>query len=222
MSMRLIVLAKAPIPGRSKTRLSPPCSPLQGAVLAEAALVDTLSAVTAQHRARPVLVLEGTPGGWLPPGMAVVPQRGAGQDQRLAAAFEDVGGPALLIGMDTPQVTPALLEHCLEALAGPGVDAVLGPATDGGYWAIGLRAARPAAFLGVPMSRPDTGAVQRRRLDSLGLRVATIPALSDVDIWADALALEAHTRSFGAAVARVRAEMAAARSPARMPAPVGR
>ena len=63
-------------------------------------------------------------------------------------AFADVGGPALLVGMDTPQVTPGDLARGLERLAAPGIDAVLGPATDGGYWAIGLRerAAAPPSW----------------------------------------------------------------------------
>jgi glycosyltransferase A (GT-A) superfamily protein (DUF2064 family) len=101
--MKLLVIAKAPEPGRSKTRLCPPCSPEQAAALAEAALTDTLRAVAATPADERVLVLDGTPGDWLPEGFRVVPQRGDGLDERLAAAFADAGGPALLIGMDTPQ-----------------------------------------------------------------------------------------------------------------------
>ena len=189
MRPRLIVLAKAPVPGVSKTRLCPPCTPVQAAAVAEAALADTLAATLDLTGVRPVLVLDGPPGPWLPAGIEVIRQRGGGLDERIAAAFEDCGGPALLIGMDTPQVTPALLHRCVDALLAPGIDAVLGPALDGGWWAAGLRRPDRRAFLGVPMSTGQTCALQRRRLAGLGLRVAELPALSDVDVWEDALSV---------------------------------
>jgi rSAM/selenodomain-associated transferase 1 len=187
--MTLIVLAKAPVPGRVKTRLCPPCDPEQAAVLAEAALVDTLHAVAATSGTRRMLVLDGAPGPWLPRGFDVLPQRGGGLDERLAHAFEDVGTGGFLVGMDTPQLTPARLTASLRALRTPGVDAVLGPAADGGWWGIGLRAPDPAVFLGVPMSTSQTGAAQRARLRSLGQRVALLPRLRDVDDFDDALAV---------------------------------
>lgn len=191
MRATLAVIAKAPVAGRVKTRLCPPCSPAEAAGLAGAALRDTLAAVARTPVARRVVVLDGAAGSWLPAGFDVVPQRGDGLDERLAAAFTDVGGPILLIGMDTPQVTPALLSGALAALTRPGVDAVLGSAPDGGYWAIGLRAPDPAVFLGVPMSTAGTGAAQRRRLTELGIRTADLPALADVDDWAGARAVAA-------------------------------
>jgi glycosyltransferase A (GT-A) superfamily protein (DUF2064 family) len=205
MKPRLIVIAKAPIPGVSKTRLCPPCTPIEAAVVAEAALGDTLSAAMGVTGVHPVLVLEGRAGSWLPRGMEVIPQRGGGLDQRLAGAFDDCGGPALLIGMDTPQVTPALLGSCVDALLAPGVDAVLGPALDGGWWAAGLRRPMASAFLGVPMSTGHTCDVQRRRLAGLGLHVAELPALSDVDLWEDALSVASGAAGgrFAVAVAAV-------------------
>jgi uncharacterized protein len=187
----LVVIAKAPRPGHSKTRLCPPCTPRQAAALARAALADTLEAARATRAARHVLVLDGEPGDWLPPGFEVVPQRGRGLDERLAHAFADVGGPALLIGMDTPQVTPRDLADGLARLAEPDADAVLGPAPDGGYWAIGLREPDPRAFFGVPMSTARTCQAQRARLARLGLRVRELPALRDVDLIADAHAVAA-------------------------------
>jgi uncharacterized protein len=188
VSGTLIVVAKAPVPGRVKTRLCPPFDPEEAAALAEAALCDTLDAVRATPAARRVLALDGTPGPWAD-GLEVLPQRGIGLAARLGRAFEDAGGPALLVGMDTPQVTPALLGAGLRALRSHR--AVLGPAPDGGYWAIGLRAPDRRVFAGVPMSRADTGARQRARLVSLGLAPAALPALRDVDDAADAQAVAA-------------------------------
>jgi uncharacterized protein len=191
VSLALVVIAKAPVAGRSKTRLTPPCTPAQAAALAEAALADTLQAVAATPASRRVVVLEGEPGAWLPGGFEIIAQRGSGLDERLGNALADVGGAALLIGMDTPQVTPALLEDAAAALQADGVDAALGLAGDGGYWAIGLRDPDATLFAGVPMSEPMTGAAQRARLDAAGLRVATLPELRDVDTIADARAVAA-------------------------------
>ncbi|WP_251095969.1 DUF2064 domain-containing protein [Streptomyces sp. Caat 7-52] len=184
----LLVIAKEPLPGRVKTRLVPPFSPAEAAALAEAALADTLLAVAAAPADRRVLVLEGTPGPWLPPGFDVVPQCAGGLDLRLADAFARCDGPALLIGMDTPQVTPALL-----AVDFAGYDACFGPAEDGGFWALGLARPDPALLRGVPMSTPETGAVQRRRLVAAGLRVRDLPRLRDVDTAADAAAVASLT-----------------------------
>ncbi|GAA3112629.1 TIGR04282 family arsenosugar biosynthesis glycosyltransferase [Streptomyces echinatus] len=182
----LLVIAKEPLPGRVKTRLTPPFSPAEAAALAEAALADTLDAVAAAPAGRRVLVLDGTPGPWLPAGFDVVPQCAGGLDLRLADAFARCDGPALLIGMDTPQVTPELL-----TVDFAGYDACFGPAEDGGFWALGLARPDPALLRGVPMSTPRTGAVQRRRLVAAGLRVRDLPRLRDVDTAADAAAVAA-------------------------------
>jgi uncharacterized protein len=180
----LLVIAKQPRPGRVKTRLVPPCTPEQAAALAEAALADTLHTVLAAPARRRVLVLDGEPGPWLPPGFDIVPQCGGGLDERLAGAFAAVRGPALLIGMDTPQLTPGLL-----AVDWEGADAWFGPAADGGFWALGLRVPDAALVRGVPMSTAETGTMMRARLLQAGLRVAELPRLRDVDTAADALAV---------------------------------
>jgi rSAM/selenodomain-associated transferase 1 len=181
--------------GRSKTRLCPPCTPQQAADLAEAALRDTLAAVLAAPAGRRVVVLEGEPGDWLPDGFEVLPQRGDGLDERLAGAFEDVAadatGGAVLVGMDTPQVTPEDLTAAWDALHADGTDAVLGHAPDGGYWSIGLRVQDPALFVGVPMSTEHTGADQEARLQDHGLVVALLPEHRDVDLIDDARAAAA-------------------------------
>lgn len=207
----LLVIAKEPVPGRVKTRLTPPYSPRQAAALAEASLADTLDAVLRAPARRRVLVLDGAPGAWLPPGFDVVPQVSGGLDERLAAAFAGCTGPTLLVGMDTPQLTPALLEPTLrpdawlgcdalggdalghdalggDALGGDalGCDAWFGPAEDGGFWALGLAEPDPSLLLGVPMSTDLTGRIQRRRLTDAGLRVRDLPRLRDVDTAADA------------------------------------
>jgi rSAM/selenodomain-associated transferase 1 len=185
----ILVIAKAPAAGRSKTRLCPPLTLAEAAHVARASLADTLAAVGQVPVQRRVLVLDGDPTGIDPHGFDVVPQTGGGLDRRLAAAFEEATGPSLLIGMDTPQVTRALLQSAVAHLLQPRVDAVLGLAEDGGYWAIGLRTPSPALFLGVPMSTAVTGARQRARLCQHGLRTGDLPMLRDVDTIQDAYAV---------------------------------
>lgn len=204
MTPALAVIAKDPVPGRVKTRLCPPCTPSQAAEIAEAALRDTLAAVGSAAAGRHVLVFDGTPGDWPElDGFEVLPQRGGGLAERLAAAFHDIAGPAFLVGMDTPQLHPGDLAAGVAALA--DADAVLGPASDGGYWGIGLQRADDAVFRGVPMSVASTAERQRARLQDLGLSVAELHMLDDVDTFAAAVrvgALAPATR-FAAAVRSV-------------------
>ncbi len=194
-------MVKAPVPGRVKTRLCPPLAPEQAAALALAALEDTLAAAEECTAERRVVALDGEPGAWLPHGFELLPQGPGALAERMEAAFAAAGTPALMIGADAPQVTPALLDACLGALADH--DAALGPAADGGYWAIGLRRPVSGVFDGVPMSEPGTAAAQRARLAELGLSVAELPALRDVDTIEDvgAVAAAAPGGRFAAAVA---------------------
>lgn len=188
LPVQVLVLAKAPVPGRVKTRLCPPLSPQQAAALAAASLADTLDAVRAADVARRVLVVDGDHGA---AGFDVLPQRGDRLDERLAAAFDDAYTdaplPLLLIGMDTPQLTPVLLDTAAGLLL--GADAVLGLAHDGGWWCLGLRRPDAALLLGVVPSRSDTGHKQQQRLLANGLALRELPVLRDVDTLADALAV---------------------------------
>lgn len=193
----LIVLAKAPVPGRVKTRLTPPFTSEQGAELARAALADTLDSGVSTGFQRLALALDGDPGlAGAPPEFTVVPQAGGGLDRRLAAAFHQAAildpGPVLLIGMDTPQVTGPLLEACMPT---SWEDATLGLAADGGFWALGFSRPREVdlgrLLFDVPMSTDATGAVQLDRLIDAGLRVRMLPVLRDVDTVADVSAVAA-------------------------------
>jgi rSAM/selenodomain-associated transferase 1 len=190
LAAQVIVIAKEPVPGRVKTRLTPPFPPADAAALAEAALADTLETVAATPVARRLLVLDGVPGDWLPAGFDVIGQRGGELDERLTAALADAHAalplPMVLIGMDTPQVTVDQLTDAVRSLLTGDADAVFGPASDGGFWLLGLRKPDRSLIAGVPMSRPDTGRVQLDRLAGAGLRIALAPRLSDVDTFDDA------------------------------------
>jgi glycosyltransferase A (GT-A) superfamily protein (DUF2064 family) len=182
-------MAKSPRPGHVKTRLCPPCSLSQAAAIAAAALADTLDAVRACGARRRIIALDGPAGDWLPGDFDVIPQQGHTFGERLQTAWSAAGGPGIQIGMDTPQVTPQLIDDALVRLLKPEVDAVLGLALDGGWWAIGFRRVPRDAFRGVPMSTTGTGVAQLQRLRSLGLRVAMLPTLRDLDTIDDAASL---------------------------------
>lgn len=184
----MIVLAKQPLPGRAKTRLTPPLRPDQAAMVAAGALTDTLVAAAAVHATDHLLAFEGDPTGWLPAGWRCTRQPTGTLDVRLVAAFAAAapGRPAVLVGMDTPQFRPAQLA----AFDPARYDACLGLATDGGFWTIGFAdPAAAVAIAGVPMSTADTGAIQLARLRAAGLRVQLLDELSDFDTFEAAQAI---------------------------------
>jgi rSAM/selenodomain-associated transferase 1 len=202
VSVQLLVLAKQPVAGRVKTRLCPPLTPEQAAAVAEAALEDTLDVVRQVPASRRVLVLDGS---YEADGFEVQPQRGGPMPERLAAAFDDVdpAQPALLVGMDTPQLSADLLRQALACLAEH--EAVLGLASDGGWWALGLQRPDGSLLRDVPTSRDDTGARQLAALRGAGLEPHLLPELRDVDTADDARAvaqLAPHGR-FGRLVSEV-------------------
>jgi glycosyltransferase A (GT-A) superfamily protein (DUF2064 family) len=198
-SFCLLIVAKAPVEGFAKTRLCPPASPRQAAEIAAAALLDTLDAARATPGAVPVVAATGEftqaaradELARILRDVAVIRQRGEDFGNRLANAHADAGAllglPVLQIGMDTPQVTASLLAHAGSTLLTGGLDAVLGPAEDGGWWALGLRDPLAAKALEqVPMSTADTGSRTLRVLTAAGLRTMPLTTLSDVDTMADA------------------------------------
>ncbi|MDO5493432.1 MAG: DUF2064 domain-containing protein, partial [Nesterenkonia sp.] len=123
-------------------------------------------------------------------GHRVITQRGDDFAARLIAAHHDAdaGQGVVQIGMDTPQVTTAHLRATADSLEAH--DAVLGPAEDGGWWALGVREPGWTRCLtSVPMSQPETGARTSAALTVRGARVGTAPSLRDVDTWGDAIAV---------------------------------
>ncbi|MFB9924983.1 DUF2064 domain-containing protein [Amycolatopsis halotolerans] len=205
MKFCLLVVAKAPVPGFAKTRLCPPATAEQAAEIAAAALLDTLDAAFATDGAITVVAMTGdlaaaARGAEIGRALrkaTVIAQRGWDFGTRLANAHSDTaavhaGLPVLQIGMDTPQVSPALFAAAIEPVVTGASRAVLGDAEDGGWWGLGLADPRQAQVLaGVPMSRPDTGFRTRSALADAGLRAGELPTLSDVDTMADAVRVAA-------------------------------
>lgn len=219
----VLVMAKAPVAGLVKTRLCPPATVAQAAGIAAAALLDTLAVVAATGRAVPVLAYAGrfadavradeldrALAGW-----HLLPQRGGTFAERLANAWADTGAafpgqPVLQLGMDTPQLRRSTLRAALHRLAAG--QAVLGPAADGGWWALGLPEPTPAAALRtVPMSTHETARHTLAALGELGVRPALLPVLCDVDEWptARAVADEIPDSRFARAVREVDASRTA-------------
>jgi rSAM/selenodomain-associated transferase 1 len=194
----LLVVAKAPEPGKAKTRLAATVGDQVAADIAAAALLDTLDAVADAPVAARVVALTGDLDGAAAANeircrlkaFTVIEQRGDGFGNRLANAHADAadGHPVLQIGMDTPQVTAELLASCSSRLLQR--PAVLGLARDGGWWVLGVRTPAVADCLRtVPMSQPDTGELTLKALRDKGIDVASVQQLADVDVVDDVAAV---------------------------------
>ncbi|MHC1559535.1 TIGR04282 family arsenosugar biosynthesis glycosyltransferase [Actinomycetospora sp. C-140] len=199
----VLVLAKAPVAGRVKTRLTPAATPAGAADVAAAALLDTLDAARAVPGARVVVALEGDAAAAARRDeiaaalgdTVVVPQRGESLGERITAAHGDVadtfpGAVSVQIGMDTPQVDATMLADALD-LVTTDAEAALGHALDGGWWALALADPRQAKLIAeVPTSRDDTGdlTLAALRAGHPG-HVLALPPLSDVDTPDDAVAV---------------------------------
>ncbi len=232
MTVGVLLLAKAPVPGLAKTRIGAVLGDAVAAELAAAALLDTLETVATWVPPRRRLValvgdladaaradeVAASLRGW-----RVIPQRGAGFADRLVNAHHDAArlwgceNAVLQLGTDTPQLAPA----DLEALTAPlrtsgrpdvGVDAMLGPATDGGWWGLATRRAGYVDGLAeVAMSTADTARETVAALRAAGAVVGQADAMSDVDLVADAVAVAASAPGtrFAQAVRALRIEAAA-------------
>ncbi|GAB7144888.1 TIGR04282 family arsenosugar biosynthesis glycosyltransferase [Mycobacterium riyadhense] len=198
LPVTVLVLAKAPEPGRAKTRLAATIGEHLAANIAAAALLDTLDAVAAAPVAARVVALTGDLDAAARAhdirrrleSFTVIPQRGDDFADRLANAHVDAanGYPVLQIGMDTPQVTAELLADCARRLL--ETPAVLGMAFDGGWWVLGLRTPAAAQFLrGIPMSTPDTGRLTLKSLRNNGIDPTMLSPLVDVDLIEDIAAV---------------------------------
>jgi rSAM/selenodomain-associated transferase 1 len=192
MEKTLIVVAKEPVPGRTKTRLCPPFTPESAAELYRNLLLDTLGLMQQLETAD--LTVAYTPPGAracfeeiTPSGFRLVPQQGANLGERLANALSyhfDLGYQRVAImNSDGPTLPLGCLE---EAFAGlDGADVTLGPGHDGGYYLIGMKQPHPRLFQGIDWSTeqviPQTLAACR----ALGLSVHRLPEWYDVDVEED-------------------------------------
>ena len=195
MTETVLVVAKAPASGRSKTRLVPPLTARAGGSLHEAMLLDTLAACRAA--VADVRILHGSVGdatelARLAPGVELVPQEGRGLEQALERGIAaHVGdGPCAIVSSDVPGLPEGAPRSAFDALA-QGADVVLGPALDGGYWLIAMRAAHAEPFREIPWSTPAVAAVTRARCAEAGLRLVELAPWRDVDTLVDLAALAA-------------------------------
>ncbi|MEO8283897.1 MAG: DUF2064 domain-containing protein [Pseudarthrobacter sp.] len=222
MKLTIAVIAKECVPGKAKTRLTPPLTPAQAAALAQTSLSQTLETVRSFPAAMRLLAFDGTPHRNDAAGFEVVPQGAGRLDERLAAICSLVTGPLLILGMDTPQLSVSALARLVADWSAPipRHDAWIGPAADGGFWALGLHRPDGGLVRDVEMSTSQTGAHQVARLASAGLAVGLLPMLTDVDYFADALAAarDCSGTPFARAVHRLALGLSAAGVPVSVPA----
>lgn len=181
------MFARAPLPGRCKTRLAAAIGPEAAAQLYEALLRDTLANLSAVSEARRVLLAAQEHDGvailerLAPPGWEVVPQATGELSERLIEAFASLGdgeAPMICVGSDAPFVSADALRV---ALADDGYDVVIGPSRDGGYWAIGMRRLVRELLADMPWSSNQVTRETLARCHRLGLTVRFLPESFDVD-----------------------------------------
>src|ERR1700733_11416355 len=182
-----VVMAKAPRPGKVKTRLSPPLTTEQAAALNIAFLQDTTQNLAkASGHGLAAGIISYTPigeeslfDGLLPAGFFLIPQRGEAFGERLLDTAEDIlacgYGSVCLIDSASPTVPPAAFKQAIEILNQPGDRIVLGPSQDGGYYLIGLKRAHPEPFSNIPWSTPTVAAHTRDRCREANIALIDIP-----------------------------------------------
>ncbi len=223
----IAVMAKAPQAGRSKTRLVPPLDPAQAATLSAAFLRDITENIAAAARLAPIdgyiayapaglealfdghladgtrLVLaDGSPP--MPPGVTGF---GCCLLHAIDTLLEAGYGAACVLNSDSPTLPTAVLVEAARRLAAPGDRAVFGPAEDGGYYLLGLKASHAALFTDIDWSTERVAAQTLARAASAGLDMVSLPTWYDVD---DAGALT-----------RLLADLAAPAAPVEPVAPAG-
>jgi rSAM/selenodomain-associated transferase 1 len=218
----LMVVAKQPAPGQTKTRLSPPLTGEEAAALYECFLRDTLDTV---RSARQVIefhpIIAYLPDGAEPyfrnlaPDFELLPQQGADLSERLHNATTHaltIGGcdQVVIMDSDSPTLPAENLCRAFAVLDRPDIDISLGPCDDGGYYLIGLKRPEPDLFLKVTMSTPQVVHDTLVQARTKKLSVEMLPLCYDIDYVADlqrmvdelaaSLAITAtHTRAFLAA-----------------------
>jgi rSAM/selenodomain-associated transferase 1 len=190
MTPTIAVMARAPVPGRCKTRLAASVGDARAAELCRAMLLDTLAAIE-QRFARSRLVVMAAPEhegpsllrALAPPRWEIVGQKGEGLGLRLAHAFETLGAggaPIALVDSDSPTASWESAERALLHLRGTR-QVCMGPCTDGGYWLIAMTTIVLGILEGISWSTPTVAAETRARCATLGLTLEELPMGRDID-----------------------------------------
>jgi rSAM/selenodomain-associated transferase 1 len=190
MTATIAVMARAPVPGRCKTRLAAAVGDERASELCRAMLLDTLASIERTFRQTRLVVMAAPEHdgvsllrGLASPRWEVVAQAGEGLGARLAHAFETLaaaGGPVALVDSDSPTASWEAAERALARLRGPR-QVCMGPCTDGGYWLIAMTTIVLGVLEGIPWSTPAVAAETRARCAALGLSLEELPMGRDVD-----------------------------------------
>jgi len=188
----LLVVAKRPAAGQTKTRLCPPLTGAAAAALYACFLLDTLDLMRqVPDVGRGIAYIPEAARDYfaiLAPDMQLSLQQGADLGQRLdhllSAALEAGASQAVVMDSDSPTLPADYLMQAFAALSGPN-DVVLGPCEDGGYYLIGLKRPQPRLLRDVQMSTPYVVRDTLALAEQLGLQVALLPTWYDVDTVAE-------------------------------------
>ena len=204
------IMAKAPVAGAVKTRLTPPLTALAATRLYRSFLLDKIDQVRALKDTHAVVGYTPAEASGvfeeLAPGFELLLQRGQDLGARLANGLAELlthgHVAAVAIDSDTPTLPPAFLQQGVDLLLHGDADVVVGPCDDGGYYLIGVRAERPELFEGMPWSTPDVLPETLRRARAAGLTTTCLPEWFDVDTPADLERLRTSLTAPGGTIAQ--------------------
>jgi len=203
-SNALIVVAKRPAAGKTKTRLSPPLTPELASVLYESFLFDTLDQVRQVADSHHVIAYldERDYFKRLAPDFELIPQEGHDLGERLdnALTFYLSRGyeRAVIMDSDSPTLPASYLSQAFQVLSSD-TDVVLGPCDDGGYYLIGLKKPTPRLLREVHMSTPAVATETIALAKAEGLSLVTLPTWYDIDDLASLARLIKEMENHGAA-----------------------
>ncbi|MEJ2282970.1 MAG: TIGR04282 family arsenosugar biosynthesis glycosyltransferase [Desulfobacterales bacterium] len=190
----LVVVAKAPVPGEVKTRLTPPFTPQEAVALYQCFLKDRLAEISTLQGID--LAVAFTPGNarkaferLIGNGFKLFAQKGADLGQRLNHIFIDKlrsdYDAVSIIDSDTPDLPGEIVEQSFRILLSDEADTVYGPCDDGGYYLVGMCRPHPELFEDIPWSTPAVLNITLERARGLGIKTKLLPCWNDLDTVED-------------------------------------
>jgi rSAM/selenodomain-associated transferase 1 len=188
----LVIMAKEPVPGQVKTRLSPELTPQEAAALYRCFLQDSIAEMGKidgidRAIAYTPATARATFAALVDDRFRLFPQQEVELGQRLLTIFKEQAaqgyGAVCIMDSDSPDLPREIVGASFLLLAAGKADVVLGPCTDGGYYLLGMKYPHPELLTDIPWSSGDVLSVTMQKAQRAGLKTALLPPWSDIDTY---------------------------------------